>query len=150
MSVFSTTGGSPTTYNDTTFLYYENPNNTVSVLLRGSFNGQGAYKLGVDQRWVDITRQGSQSMPDSSVTVNSSYYVKNPTILSPPFTSAANWSGFSVGALIFSPAPNAAASNNGPPASDGFVIAYYASPDKFDFGDCMHCALFNPNSLPVS
>ena len=81
---------------DLALLYYENPTGTVSALLQ-QWNSPDLY-------WTDITGQRNDSSPNDGSCNGSTLYACN-TIgtFSTPFTSAANYTEASVGALFFLP-----------------------------------------------
>lgn len=83
--------------NNATLLYYENPSGNVSALLQ-----QGG-------RWVDITSQGSKSLPhefrDTPTTSESYTLYESANIGMPriPFACGANWSSpGAIGAIFYS------------------------------------------------
>ena len=140
LSITSTGRSSDTGFlTDSALLYYENPTGGVSALLQHG------------HEWVDVTSQGSQSLPDefrnapgfnSSKTLYNSEDVN--AILSPPFTSGANWTGYFIGALFYSP-PNASSVKG--VSGDSIVSAGYeispSGPGNFstpgNFSARTHC-----------
>ena len=98
-------------------LYYENPTGNVSALLQRTtsqsypniLNGRGS-----SEEWIDIISQKSKSLPDEFRNTpgrNFSNYLYSNTLYesdvnvtyNTPFTSGANFSGWSVEAFIYSP-----------------------------------------------
>ena len=141
LSITSTGRSSDTgSLTDSALLYYENPTGRVSALFQHG------------HEWVDITSQGSQSLPDefhNAPDFNSSKTLYNSAetnaILSTPFTSGANWTGYSIGALFYSP-PNASSVKG---VSGGSIVfaGYEISPSSpgnlstpGNFSARTHCA----------
>lgn len=95
--------------------------------------------------WVDITHQGSLSLPGSPGRITTSYLYIG--IMSPPFTSSANWwaDSHSVAALIYSPESTAMSE------SSGFITATYNGPNSSEVViDGMHYVSSSLKSLPKS
>ena len=100
-------------------LYYEDPTGRISVLSQQFLEIET--NRGLIERppaeWVNVTSQESKSLPDefrntpasasvvgghnSSKTLYES--LGSNTTIRAPFTSGANWSGFCVGAIFYSP-----------------------------------------------
>lgn len=141
---------------NSTILYYENPTGNVSALLQrttttneddsSDYNGRTW-----SQKWFDITSQESESLPnefrntDRTISNKSLYsstlYESNTNATySTPFTSGANFAGWNIGALFYSPSNT---SLGGSPliSGGGVVAAGYKmglnGTGKFSAG--MHC-----------
>ena len=97
-------------------LYYEDPSGKVSALSQQN-GGAGDNQT---SRWVNVTSQASESLPDDFRNTTASTaqgYSKTlyeslgtDTTLKAPFTCGANWTGYFVGAIFYSPqlsSPNA-------------------------------------------
>ena len=89
-------------------LFYENPTGKLSALLQRD-NSSGYASSSIE--WIDITSQGSRSLPDafrndpSSDNNNSNtlYESDTNTTFSTPFTCTANFSNAAVQLLFYSP-----------------------------------------------
>ena len=123
-------------------LYYESPTGKPSALVQriipSSIEGQGQIK------WVDISSQESQSLPDDFRNVPEPdqlsftlYESDTNATFSTPFTSATNFTDSAIGALFYS--PNVSLVNGGPIVINGYEIDGDSSnPSHFSGG--MHCA----------
>ena len=105
---------------DLALLYYEDPTGTISALPQ-------QWNLS-EFHWADVTSQKVDSLPNESLNVanlvcQSSVLYECNTVgtLTTPFTSAANYSGASVGALFLSPS-NTSQVAGGPPGSGGTIV----------------------------
>ena len=122
-------------------IYYENPTKKVSALLqRVHIDAVDQNYTNVQSQWVDITSQESQSLPaefrnvpafDYSNTLYESESDTNATFTS-PFTSAANFSLATVGALFHSP-HNPSLLDSGPILEINYQIGA-SGPENFSTG----------------
>lgn len=133
-------------------LYYENLTGNVSALLQRttshyypSIHGKSA-----PETWIDITSQDSKSLPSefrntpgrNSSNDSYSYTLYESDInatYSTPFTSGANFSGWSVGALFYS--SSNATQLGGPLVSGGSIVftGYMVGPNGTgNFNTGMH------------
>lgn len=119
-------------------LYYENPTGNISALLQRT-NAQD------QSQWVDITPQGSKSLPTYIGTSFTFYELGNNATFSTPFTSAANFAGNTITALFYS--PNISPKNGGPVI---LTSGYNAVAEQVDPGgpgyllSGMHCVSAYP------
>ncbi|CAD6586035.1 MAG: hypothetical protein ASARMPREDX12_002178 [Alectoria sarmentosa] len=132
-------------------LYYESPTGKPSALVQriipSSIEGQGQIK------WVDISSQESQSLPDDFRNVPEPdqlsftlYESDTNATFSTPFTSATNFTDSAIGALFYS--PNVSLVNGGPIVINGYEIDGDSSnPSHFsgDFGSTIN----NQTGTPI-
>lgn len=129
LSIASIGSGSSDTNSTTNraVLYYEDPTGKVSALLRRDnltiFDGGRAVRY----QWIDITSQESKSLPDEFRNIpgnsfsNTLYESDTNDTYSAPFTSGANFSDDSIGALFFSPSNSSLRSI--PPIFGGSIVS---------------------------
>lgn len=134
---------------DGSLLYYEDPTGRISVLSQQAVGNEKnrTFEKSPTAEWFDLTSQKSKSLPDifrntpASIASKTLYEsLGTNTTLRAPFTCGANWTvvdedTISVGALFYSPQPNASNSQ--------FAIQIYTmgpgdSAGNFTrgFGDC--------------
>ena len=134
LSLSSVPSDANTTLISQAILYYENPTGNVSALLqRITDNDPTEYNVpSWSQKWFDITSQKSESLPnefrniDEKNSSKSSYsktlYESNTNATySTPFTSGANFAGWNVGALFYSPSNKSL--DGSPLISGGGIVA---------------------------
>lgn len=125
-------GSGSSSTNSTTnraLLYYEDLSGKVSALLRRDnltvFDDGKGGRI-VQSQWIDITSQESKSLPDEFRNIprksfsNTLYESDTNGTYSTPFTSGANFSGSSVGALFFSSSNGSL--NGAPPIFGGSIV----------------------------
>ena len=103
LSITSIEGVLPSTNTtiNSALLYYENPTGNVSALLQRT-------SITFADECVDITSQASESLPNefrnsAGQTSNTLYESDTNATYSTPFTSGANFTGWDIGALFYSP-----------------------------------------------